>query len=398
MMSGRPTDKNYECSDPFDNVIPNVGHCETNVGASDQCVEPQQQYDVHQTSLSGIIRSHRTDQRVSVNDRAVAERLPNNNNMIQQPHNVVVSSTNPDGRNIYHNDPLARLIQFVLERDEPNILSQQCDAENVNEQNNERLSIPISTNETSFLDHTTMSSCKELYYSSENATTTPIESCSDTNTNITSTIISYPSPPSQTRPKSRRSPTKHIAKKKHWDIIAPTPTVLCHPLYRDYSNLTETDLVGKKAGRIDSFPVILHTILENVDQISLFHDIIHWNDHGRSFTITNMDFFTEKVIPFYFKGQTKASFFYHQMNSYAFLCLTKQVATNENTFYHAMFLRGLRHLAFYIRRQRQQQNHKSSVQVVSYDPTTEPNLSMYPIVNALVATTTMESNLSTLDV
>jgi HSF-type DNA-binding len=120
----------------------------------------------------------------------------------------------------------------------------------------------------------------------------------------------------------------------------------------------------------------------------LFHTIIHWDDHGRSFVITNMELFILQVIPFYFKGQTKASFFNHQMNRYAFRRLTPNHADPNvtTTFYHAMFLRGRRHLAFHIRQQYQRRKHrKMRVQDVSYDPATEPNFSMYPIVGATFA-------------
>jgi HSF-type DNA-binding len=142
-------------------------------------------------------------------------------------------------------------------------------------------------------------------------------------------------------------------------LIVPKTSLHPHPLYHDFSNVTKMNIVGPKGGRIDSFPVVLHTILENVDQTSLFYNLIHWSEHGRYVVITNPKLFVEKVIPFYFKGQNDATF-YRQISTYGFVSHTNGCHTKEKLHcYHAMFLRGHRHLTFCICRLR---NHTNTTQ------------------------------------
>jgi HSF-type DNA-binding len=176
-----------------------------------------------------------------------------------------------------------------------------------------------------------------------------------------------------------------------------------HPPYHDFSNITEHELNKIKnietiGNSKESFPVILHNLLEHVEfNVPNYKDIIHWNDHGRSFVIVNKNLFTSRILPYYFHGQKHYASFHRQLNCYGFLRIRKADSMDRNSFYHAMFLRGRHDLVHYLPRIRCHQNHVR----VSLDPDTEPDFSNYPPVtgrnaNAATVAALPTSSLSTM--
>lgn len=55
---------------------------------------------------------------------------------------------------------------------------------------------------------------------------------------------------------------------------------------------------------IPQFLVKLYDILEKSD----YENIISWEDNGKAFAIKNLNEFTEKILPKYFKHKTYSSF------------------------------------------------------------------------------------------
>lgn len=162
----------------------------------------------------------------------------------------------------------------------------------------------------------------------------------------------------------------------------PARRILSHPEYRDFANTATTKelLIGEKIGMKESFPVVLHEVLEN----DKYYHIIHWNDHGRSFVIVNKDLFTKEILPKYFYSMKQYASFHRQLNSYGFLRINKVGSLDRYSFYHEMFIKGHAQLAFHLPRARQNCNRVR----VSLDTNTEPDFTKYPPVTTTMTATT----------
>ena len=94
------------------------------------------------------------------------------------------------------------------------------------------------------------------------------------------------------------------------------------------------------------FPVKLHEMMDRIEGDGFAH-VVSWQPHGRCFVVHNQQQFVEVIMPFYFK-QTKFPSFQRQLNLYGFNRLTS--GPDKGGYYHELFLRGKKFLAFRIQR------------------------------------------------
>lgn len=99
----------------------------------------------------------------------------------------------------------------------------------------------------------------------------------------------------------------------------------------------------KPKSNIPAFLLKTYDILENTAHF----DIISWNKEGTAFVVKNVNEFSEKVLPKYFKHNNFSSFV-RQLNMYDFH-KSKQ-DSKENEFKHKLFRRGQKHLLAEIKR------------------------------------------------
>jgi hypothetical protein len=114
--------------------------------------------------------------------------------------------------------------------------------------------------------------------------------------------------------------------------------------YHDRSNeLAElssedyADQVTARGGVVIPFPLVLHNMLERIEEEGLSH-IVSWSPHGRSFAVHDSQAFISKVMPLFFR-QSKISSFQRQLNLYGFARLTRN-GPDKGAYYHEYFLRG----------------------------------------------------------
>jgi hypothetical protein len=102
-----------------------------------------------------------------------------------------------------------------------------------------------------------------------------------------------------------------------------------------YRNIIEEDLIKdeNKKNEMPNFLLKLYQILETNE----FCNIIQWGDNGRYFVVKNLNEFTDKVLPKFFKHNNFSSFV-RQLNMYDFH--KKRNSTTENIFQHRNFIRG----------------------------------------------------------
>jgi len=105
----------------------------------------------------------------------------------------------------------------------------------------------------------------------------------------------------------------------------------------------------KPKSNVPAFLVKTFDILENPEQF----DIISWNKEGNAFIVKNVNEFSEKILPRYFKHNNFSSFV-RQLNMYDFH-KSKQDG-KENEFKHKLFKRGQRHLLSEIKRKGTEHN------------------------------------------
>ena len=74
------------------------------------------------------------------------------------------------------------------------------------------------------------------------------------------------------------------------------------------------------AGRRIFFPECLYRMMKDLDQQQAAHlsDIVSWHHSDLAFVIHKPDDFVSKVMPIYFRGQTKLSSFQRQLQNYSF--------------------------------------------------------------------------------
>jgi len=116
--------------------------------------------------------------------------------------------------------------------------------------------------------------------------------------------------------------------------------------YRDFSKVSNdgTDFsINQQPGKEPPFPVKLHRILSN----SEYNDMISWLPHGRSWRVLKPKAFEETIIPLYFRHAKYASFM-RQVNGWGFKRMTQ--GPDHNSYYHELFLRGMPHLCYKMRR------------------------------------------------
>ena len=166
--------------------------------------------------------------------------------------------------------------------------------------------------------------------------------------------------------------------------VKPSPmnpgyTAKCHQRqfvihdYHDRSNeMAElssedcADHVTTRVGVIIPFPLVLHNMLEGIEDEGLSH-IVSWSPHGRSFSVHDSQAFINKVMPLFFR-QSKISSFQRQLNLYGFTRLTRN-GPDKGAYYHEYFLRGRPTLCSRLQRTRV----KGTRVRTSSNPESEPN-------------------------
>lgn len=125
----------------------------------------------------------------------------------------------------------------------------------------------------------------------------------------------------------------------------------------------------KPKSNIPAFLLKTYDILEN----SAHFDIISWNKEGTAFVVKNVNEFSEKILPKYFKHNNFSSFV-RQLNMYDFH-KSKQ-DSKENEFKHRLFRRGQKHLLAEIKR-KGSENHTFNEETPMFGETSVPKKSTH---------------------
>jgi len=171
--------------------------------------------------------------------------------------------------------------------------------------------------------------------------------------------------PSHPAKKCKKSPSASIA--SHHDAA------LVHEYHDHVADLTvdiEAMKYKAKGGVTTPFPVKLHIMLQQIEEDGLAH-VVSWQPHGRCFVVHEPKQFVKHVMPHYFK-QTKIASFQRQLNLYGFSRLTGGL--DKGGYYHELFLRSNRSLAYDIHRIR----IKGTGVRLPTDPDSEPNFYALP--------------------
>ena len=131
-------------------------------------------------------------------------------------------------------------------------------------------------------------------------------------------------------------------------------------------------------------------ICQNLQDVKF---IISWQHHGRCFKVRDIKAFENEVLPHFFPQQRKYASFRRQLSIYGFKRLLK-TGSDQNGYYHEMFLRGKLYLCRSIPRVVKKQNAFDNSNLQD-----EPDLSkmkpMPPLLGTVsVNTNTMPANLS----
>ena len=123
------------------------------------------------------------------------------------------------------------------------------------------------------------------------------------------------------KPKRKRKPqqpgltakgaTRHFVEHHYHD----------HAMDPDDDVSSDENYNRRRGGVTVSFPLKLHTVLEQVEADGFGH-IISWQPHGRCFVIHKPKEFTETVMPRYFR-QSKLTSFQRQLNLYGYQRITR---------------------------------------------------------------------------
>jgi hypothetical protein len=195
------------------------------------------------------------------------------------------------------------------------------------------------------------------------------------------------SPPDTTTSKSRKSGFSKT-KRNHPHIITqhnyhdhandPAAATICDSSSSE--NLPRAHSPAR-GGTTIPFPVKLYNMLFQVDEEGLSH-VISWQPHGRCFVVHDPATF-KQLLPNYFKLSKIASF-QRQLNLYGFQRLT--VGLDKSGYYNELFLRNRPDLVSQIQRVKV----KGTGVRAKSNPKEEPNLSMYPAVDFVAASTSIE--------
>jgi hypothetical protein len=171
------------------------------------------------------------------------------------------------------------------------------------------------------------------------------------------------------------NPTKAKKSKKSTgtSITSHHDDVLVHQYHDHASDLAVDPQAMKykaKGGVTTPFPVKLHIMLQQIEEDGLAH-VVSWQPHGRCFVVHEPKQFVKHVMPHYFK-QTKIASFQRQLNLYGFSRLTGGL--DKGGYYHELFLRSNRSLAYDIHRIR----IKGTGVRLPTDPDSEPNFYALP--------------------
>lgn len=83
------------------------------------------------------------------------------------------------------------------------------------------------------------------------------------------------------------------------------------------------DTTSQGKGLPAPFPVMLHTMLQTVEEAGLT-DIVSWQPHGRAFAVHDIPRFLQIVLPQFFQQQHKYTSFQRQLSLYGFIRLTRK--------------------------------------------------------------------------
>lgn len=146
-----------------------------------------------------------------------------------------------------------------------------------------------------------------------------------------------------------------------------------HFLQHNYRDLASEPTVGTGVASLtcDSFPMILHKILDNENYIH----IISWQPHGRAFIIRDWSLFQQFITPKYFPRTKKVASLKRQFNLYGFERLS--CGPDQGAYYHEAFLRGMPELTLrsMVRKRIKGTGHKACS-----NPDAEPYLYSFPFV------------------
>ena len=110
--------------------------------------------------------------------------------------------------------------------------------------------------------------------------------------------------------------------------------------YHDLLNEPDSMSSENESSRLsdDSFPMILHRMLDEVEKEGFAH-VISWQPHGRAFIIRDASLFSRIIMPKYFPKSKKITSIQRQFNIYGFEKLTRD-GPDQGAYYHEAFLRG----------------------------------------------------------
>jgi HSF-type DNA-binding len=108
--------------------------------------------------------------------------------------------------------------------------------------------------------------------------------------------------------------------------------------------------VGGIASRAFSFPMVLHSLLEQAVGQE-YDSIISWQSHGRAFIVHDQEHFVSDIMPHFFR-QSQFPSFLRQLALYGFQRISKRTVSDQGSYFHEMFLRGEPDLCQNIQRQR----------------------------------------------
>ena len=154
------------------------------------------------------------------------------------------------------------------------------------------------------------------------------------------------------KPPKKKKKTKRGKKSTDSDELDPTGEVYAAELrpapyfyYRNHSTEIDEDPLTPvtQAGHVPCFPAKMHAILANPE----LHNIVAWDDHGRSFRILKPKKFECDILPKFFE-HSKFSSFIRQANGWGFRRLLS--GPNRNSYYQEYFLRSMPWLCKKMRR------------------------------------------------